>query len=46
MQELHDAPLAELTTMRVGGPARRLVVAETIELRDQLREARTAAASA
>ena len=26
-----DAPLAPLTTMRVGGPARRLVVAETTE---------------
>ncbi|PRY57526.1 UDP-N-acetylmuramate dehydrogenase [Knoellia remsis] len=39
MQELHDAPLAELTTMRVGGPARRLVVAETIdELVDTIRE--------
>ncbi|MDT0214252.1 UDP-N-acetylmuramate dehydrogenase [Rothia sp. ARF10] len=31
MQEVHDAPLADLTTMRVGGPARRLVVAETID---------------
>lgn len=39
MQELHDAPLADLTTMRVGGPARRLVVAETIdELVDTIRE--------
>lgn len=39
MQELHDAPLAELTTMRVGGPARRLVVAETIdEVVDTVRE--------
>lgn len=39
MQEVHDAPLAELTTMRVGGPARRLVVAETIdEVVDTVRE--------
>jgi UDP-N-acetylmuramate dehydrogenase len=39
MQELHDAPLADLTTMRVGGPAARLVVAETIdELVDTVRE--------
>ena len=39
MQEVHDAPLAELTTMRVGGPARRLVVAETIdEIVDTVRE--------
>ncbi|KRV50801.1 UDP-N-acetylenolpyruvoylglucosamine reductase [Wenjunlia vitaminophila] len=29
MQELHDAPLAPLTTLRLGGPARRLVVATT-----------------
>ncbi|KGN38302.1 UDP-N-acetylmuramate dehydrogenase [Knoellia subterranea] len=39
MRELHDAPLAELTTMRVGGPARRLVVAESIdEIVDTVRE--------
>ena len=39
MQETHDAPLAEHTTMRVGGPARRLVVAETIdEIVDTVRE--------
>ena len=39
MQELHDVPLAEHTTMRVGGPAQRLVVAETIdELVDAVRE--------
>ncbi|MEE1940494.1 UDP-N-acetylmuramate dehydrogenase [Streptomyces sp. TRM 70361] len=31
MQELHDAPLAPLTTFRLGGPARRLVVASTDE---------------
>ncbi|GGT13017.1 UDP-N-acetylenolpyruvoylglucosamine reductase [Streptomyces kurssanovii] len=29
MQELHDAPLAPLTTFRLGGPATRLVVATT-----------------
>ncbi|GAB2619127.1 UDP-N-acetylmuramate dehydrogenase [Streptomyces capparidis] len=29
MQELHDAPLAPLTTLRLGGPARRLVRAFT-----------------
>ncbi|MGY1583630.1 UDP-N-acetylmuramate dehydrogenase [Streptomyces sp. MN13] len=29
MQELHDAPLAPLTTFRLGGPATRLVTAET-----------------
>ncbi|MFF0744565.1 UDP-N-acetylmuramate dehydrogenase [Streptomyces sp. NPDC004111] len=29
MQELHDAPLAPLTTFRLGGPAHRLVTAET-----------------
>ena len=29
MQELQDAPLAPLTTFRLGGPARRLVVATT-----------------
>ncbi|CAN7174233.1 UDP-N-acetylmuramate dehydrogenase [Knoellia sp. LjRoot47] len=39
MQETHDAPLAEHTTMRVGGPAQRLVVAETIdEVVDTVRE--------
>ena len=39
MQESHDTPLAELTTMRVGGPAQRLVVAETIdEVVDTIRE--------
>ncbi|KGN43007.1 UDP-N-acetylmuramate dehydrogenase [Knoellia aerolata] len=39
MQELHDTPLAEHTTMRVGGPAQRLVVVETIdELVDAVRE--------
>ena len=31
MQEQFDVPLATLTTMHVGGPARRLVVAETID---------------
>ena len=31
MQEQFDVPLASLTTMHVGGPARRLVVAETID---------------
>ncbi len=29
VQELHDAPLAPLTTFRLGGPARRLVTATT-----------------
>ncbi|WP_370068887.1 UDP-N-acetylmuramate dehydrogenase [Streptacidiphilus sp. MAP5-3] len=29
MQELHDAPLAPLTTLRIGGPAGRLVTATT-----------------
>ncbi|MDX2554046.1 UDP-N-acetylmuramate dehydrogenase [Streptomyces stelliscabiei] len=29
MQELHDAPLAPLTTFRLGGPARRLITATT-----------------
>lgn len=39
MQEFHDAPLSEHTTMRVGGPAQRLVVAETIdEVVDAVRE--------
>lgn len=39
MKVEHDAPLAELTTMRVGGPARRLVTVETTdELVDTVRE--------
>ena len=39
MQESHDAPMSEHTTMRVGGPAQRLVVAETIdEVVDAVRE--------
>ena len=39
MREEHDVPLASLTTMRVGGPAARLVVAETIdEVVDAVRE--------
>ncbi len=39
MQETHDAPLAPLTTLRVGGPAARLVRAETIdEVVDAVRE--------
>lgn len=39
MQELHDVPLAAHTTMRVGGPAQRLVVVESIdELVDTVRE--------
>ena len=39
MREEHDVPLASLTTMRVGGPAARLVTAETIdELVDAVRE--------
>ena len=39
MQEQFDIPLASLTTMHVGGPARRLVVAETIdEIVDAVRE--------
>ncbi|MEV6792690.1 UDP-N-acetylmuramate dehydrogenase [Streptomyces sp. NPDC051320] len=29
MQELHDAPLAPLTTFRLGGPATRLITAES-----------------
>ncbi len=29
MQELHDAPLAPLTTLRLGGPANRLITATT-----------------
>ncbi len=31
VQELHDAPLAPLTTFRLGGPARRLITAHTDE---------------
>ncbi|GAA4119828.1 UDP-N-acetylmuramate dehydrogenase [Knoellia locipacati] len=39
MKETHDAPLSQHTTMRVGGPAQRLVVAETIdEVVDTVRE--------
>jgi UDP-N-acetylmuramate dehydrogenase len=39
MREEHDAPIAPLTTMRVGGPAARLVTAETIdEVVDTVRE--------
>jgi UDP-N-acetylmuramate dehydrogenase len=39
MQETFDAPLAPLTTMRVGGPAARLVVAQTTdEVVDTVRE--------
>ena len=39
MRESADAPLAGLTTMRVGGPARRLVEAETIDdIVDAVRE--------
>ena len=39
MRELHDEPLAGYTTMRVGGPAARMVVAETTdELVDAVRE--------
>ncbi len=39
MKEEHDAPLADLTTMRVGGSARRLMTVETIdELVDTVRE--------
>lgn len=39
MREHHDVALASLTTMRVGGPAGRLVVAETIdEVVDAVRE--------
>ena len=39
MREEHDVPLAELTTMRVGGPAQRLVTVETAdELVDAIRE--------
>jgi UDP-N-acetylmuramate dehydrogenase len=39
MREEHDVPLSELTTMRVGGSARRVVTAETAnELVDAIRE--------
>jgi len=39
MREEHDVPIAALTTMRVGGPAARLVTAETTdELVDAVRE--------
>ena len=39
MQELFDTPIAPHTTMRVGGPAARLVVVETVdELVDAVRE--------
>jgi UDP-N-acetylmuramate dehydrogenase len=39
MREEHDVPLSGMTTMRVGGPARRVVTAETAdELVDALRE--------
>ncbi|YAL83872.1 UDP-N-acetylmuramate dehydrogenase [Dermacoccaceae bacterium W4C1] len=31
MRQFHDAPLADLTTMHVGGPARRLAVAESAD---------------
>ncbi len=33
MRELHDDPIAAHTTMRVGGPAARLVVVETSDER-------------
>ncbi|MFE9685667.1 UDP-N-acetylmuramate dehydrogenase [Streptomyces sp. NPDC006285] len=40
MQELHDAPLAPLTTFRLGGPAARLITATTdAEVIDAVREA-------
>ncbi|WP_405938312.1 UDP-N-acetylmuramate dehydrogenase [Streptomyces sp. NBC_00726] len=40
MQELHDAPLAPLTTFRLGGPAPRLLTATTdTEVIDAVREA-------
>ncbi|WP_409470245.1 UDP-N-acetylmuramate dehydrogenase [Streptomyces sp. HC307] len=43
MQELHDAPLAPLTTLRLGGPATRLVTATTdAEVIDAVREADSA----
>ena len=39
MREEHDVPLSGLTTMRVGGPAQRLVTVETTdELVDAIRE--------
>ncbi len=39
MREHHDVPLSDLTTMRVGGPASRLVTVETTdELVDAVRE--------
>jgi UDP-N-acetylmuramate dehydrogenase len=39
MPDEHDVPLASLTTMRVGGPAARLVTAQTIdEVVDAVRE--------
>jgi UDP-N-acetylmuramate dehydrogenase len=39
MHDEHDVPLASLTTMRVGGPAARLVTAQTIdEVVDAVRE--------
>ena len=39
MREEHDVPLASLTTIRVGGPAARLVTAESIdEVVDAVRE--------
>ncbi len=39
MREEHDVPLADLTTMRVGGPAARLVIATTTdEVVDAVRE--------
>ncbi|MEU6156768.1 UDP-N-acetylmuramate dehydrogenase [Streptomyces sp. NPDC047130] len=40
MQERHDAPLAPLTTFRLGGPARRLITATTdAEVVEAVREA-------
>ncbi len=40
VQELHDAPLAPLTTFRLGGPAARLITASTdAEVIDVVREA-------
>ncbi|MFJ6563531.1 UDP-N-acetylmuramate dehydrogenase [Streptomyces sp. NPDC091412] len=40
MQELHDAPLAPLTTFRLGGPATRLITATTdAEVIDAVRDA-------
>jgi UDP-N-acetylmuramate dehydrogenase len=40
VQELHDAPLAPLTTLRLGGPARRLLTAVTdAEVVQAVREA-------